>query len=320
MKNQSTYSLSGKKVWITGHNGMVGNAIMKRLQKENCDILTVERNTVDLRQQNQVDNWVTVNNPDVIFLVAAKVGGIHANATYPANFLYDNLMIEANVIAAAKNNDVEKLLFLASNCTYPRETPQPIKEEYLLTGPLEPSNQWYAIAKIAGISLCQSFHRQYGCNFIAAMPVNIYGPKDNFHPENSHLPAGLLSRFHEAKSLEKKEAVVWGSGKPYREFLHVDDLADACTFLIKHYNDEEIINVGTGKDTSIADFAALVAKTVGFEGKIVFDTTRPDGTFRKVLDVSKITALGWSPKIKLEDGLMQYYDWYLKNMDKLRKS
>ena len=251
--------------------------------------------------------------PDVVILAAAKVGGIYANATYPVDFISDNLQIQQNVISGAQRNAVKKLLFLGSSCIYPRDCPQPIKEEYLLTSALEPTNEWYAIAKIAGIKLCQAYRKQYGCDFISAMPTNLYGPNDNFHPENSHVPAALLSRFHEAMIKGANSVNVWGTGKPCREFLHVDDLAEACLFLLQNYSGSQHINVGTGSDISIADFASLLKTVVGFEGHITFETDRPDGTPRKLLDVTNINALGWKSKIELEDGLKQYYRWYLEN-------
>jgi GDP-L-fucose synthase len=257
--------------------------------------------------------------PQVIFLAAARVGGIHANSTHPAEFLYENLLIEANIVRAAWQSGIEKLLFLGSSCIYPREAPQPIAESSLLTGALEPTNEWYAIAKIAGIKLCQSFRRQYGCDFISAMPTNLYGPGDNFHPENSHVPAALLRRLHDAKLAGAHSVVVWGTGRPRREFLYVDDMADACVFLLKHYSGEQHVNVGAGSDISICDFAELMSRVVGYEGQLVFDPTRPDGTARKLLDVSVLNNMGWKASTSLEIGLKRYYDWFLANIATIRQ-
>jgi len=307
------FILEGKSVWVAGANGMVGSAIIRSLSKYDVDLHATTRKDVNLVYPAQVQAFYEKVKPDVVILAAAKVGGIHANATYPVDFISDNLQIQQNVISGAQRNSVKKLLFLGSSCIYPRDCPQPIKEEYLLTGNLEPTNEWYAIAKIAGIKLCQAYRKQYGCDFISAMPTNLYGPNDNFHPENSHVPAALLSRFHEAKIKGVDSVNVWGTGKPRREFLHVDDLAEACLFLLQNYSDGQHINVGTGSDISIAEFSKLIKKIVGFEGDITFETDRPDGTSRKLLDVTNINALGWKSKIELEDGLKQYYRWYLEN-------
>lgn len=306
------FDLRDKKVWVPGANGMVGSAIVRRLSCERVKVYSTTRNEADLTDLSQVKAFYTKIKPDVVVLAAAKVGGIHANKTYPVDFIAENLKIQQNVIIEAHQASVKKLLFLGSSCIYPRDCPQPIKEDYLLTGALEPTNEPYAIAKIAGIKLCQAYQTQYGCDFISAMPTNLYGPNDNFHPENSHVPAALLQRFHEAKNNREKNVVVWGSGKPCREFLHVDDLANACVFLLKNYSGLQHINVGTGSDISIADFANLMKRTTGFEGEIVFDTNRPDGTPRKLLDVSKIRDMGWESEIALEAGLKQYYQWYLE--------
>lgn len=307
------FILEGKKIWVAGANGMVGSAIVRGLSGCNVDLYATGRTDLDLIDPVQVQNFYEEVKPNVVILAAAKVGGIHANATYPVDFISDNLQIQQNVISGAQRNSVEKLLFLGSSCIYPRDCPQPIKEEYLLTGALEPTNEWYAIAKIAGVKLCQAYRKQYGCDFISAMPTNLYGPNDNFHPENSHVPAALLSRFHEAKVKGANSVSVWGTGKPCREFLHVDDLAEACLFLLQNYSGSQHINVGTGSDISIADFASLLRTVVGFEGHITFETDRPDGTPRKLLNVTNINALGWKSKIELEDGLKQYYRWYLEN-------
>jgi GDP-L-fucose synthase len=313
------YALNNKRVWVTGHNGMVGSAIIRGLSNEDCEIITVSRDKLDLRDSSSVSEWMKKNKPEAVFIASAKVGGIHANSYYSAEFLYDNLMIEANIIHNAWKNDVEKLLFLGSSCIYPRNTVQPITEEALLTGELEPTNEWYAIAKIAGIKLCQSYRQQYGVQFISAMPTNLYGAGDNFHPENSHVPAALLSRFHNAKVNNDKQCVVWGSGTPKREFMFVDDLADALVFLMKNYSGYSHINVGTGVDIAIRDFASKVKDCVAYQGELVFDESKPDGMPRKVLDVSKLTELGWTAKFSLDDGLKQYYEWFKKNSDVLRK-
>lgn len=307
------YSLAGKRVWVAGHRGMVGSAIVRRLAEEDCTVLTVGRDAVDLTRQAEVEDWMASERPVAVFLAAARVGGIHANNTYPADFLYDNLAIEANIIHAAHRLGVEKLLLLGSSCIYPREAPQPMTEEVLLTGPLEPTNEWYAIAKIAGIKLCQAYRRQHGCDFISAMPANLYGPSDNFHPENSHVPAALLRRFHEAKAAGADAVTVWGTGVSRREFLHVDDLADACVFLMKTWSGDSHVNVGTGKDITIADFARTVARTVGFAGRLEFDPSRPDGAPRKVMDVSRLSSMGWTAPTPLDDGLRHYYQWFLEN-------
>ena len=314
------YEFSEHRVWVAGHRGMVGAAIVRRLRKEACGVLTVGREQLDLRCQADVERWIAEEKPEAIFLAAGKVGGIQANMTFPVDFLYDNLMMELNIVRAAYETGVRKLLFLGSSCIYPRDAPQPITEDALLEGALEPTNQWYAIAKIAGIRLCQAFRQQYGCDFISAMPTNLFGPGDNFHPENSHVPAALLSRFHDAKTTGTPEVVVWGTGTPLREFLYVDDLADACVTLMKTYSDTPHINVGTGKEVTIRAFAEMIAKTVGFQGRLVFDDSKPDGMPRKLLDVTRLTELGWTAPTALEDGLKQYYAWYLENESALRTS
>lgn len=317
-KASPTYLLHGKRVFVAGHKGMVGGAIVRRLAREGCDILTADRREADLTRQEPVEAWFRKAKPHAVFLAAAKVGGIRANDTYPVDFLAQNLAIQSNVITAAHANGVEKLLFLGSSCIYPKLAPQPIPEDALLTGPLEPTNEWYAIAKIAGIKLVQAYRRQYGADYISAMPTNLYGEGDNFHPENSHVPAALLARFHDAKVARAPEVVVWGTGTPLREFLCVDDLADACLHLMNVYSGDSHVNVGTGIDVSIADFARRIAKVVGYDGRIVFDATRPDGTPRKLLDVSRLAALGWRAPTSLEDGLARYYAWYLANIHNLR--
>jgi GDP-L-fucose synthase len=312
------YDLAGKRVFVAGHKGMVGSAIVRRLSREACTILTVERREADLTNTQAVEAWFGKARPQAVVLAAAKVGGIRANDTYPVDFLAQNLAIQNNVINAAHGMGVEKLLFLGSSCIYPKLAPQPIPEDALLTGPLEPTNEWYAIAKIAGLKLAQAYRRQYGDDYISAMPTNLYGPGDNFHPENSHVPAALLARFHAAKMAKAPEVAVWGTGTPQREFLFVDDLADACVHLMKVYSGESHVNVGTGTDITIAEFARIVAKVVGYEGRIVFDPSRPDGTPRKLLDVSRLAALGWRAPTDLETGLARYYAWYLANIDHLR--
>jgi GDP-L-fucose synthase len=282
--------------------------------------VTADRTALDLRHQQQVEEWMAARRPDVVVVAAGTVGGIHANEAYPADFLHDNLMIEANLIHAAHRQGVAKLLFLGSSCIYPRDAPQPMREEALLTGPLEPTNQWYAIAKIAGIKLCQAYRRQHGRDFISAMPANLYGPGDTFDHETSHVPAALLRRFHEAKVTGAPDVTVWGTGTPRREFLYVDDLADACVFLLKHYSGEGHINIGTGKEISIADFAEKIRAVVGYDGGMVFDASLPDGTPRKLMDVGRLTGLGWTAATGLDEGLQRYYGWFLgavSSIDKL---
>jgi GDP-L-fucose synthase len=303
--------LNNKKIFVAGHGGMVGAALVRRLAREGCTIVTAARNELNLEDQASVEAWFDAVRPDAVFLAAAKVGGIEANRSYPVDFLERNLRIAVNVIKAAHDAKTEKLVFLGSSCIYPREAPQPMGEDALLTGPLEPTNQWYAIAKIAGIKLCEAYRQQYGDDFVSVMPTNLYGPKDNYHPANSHVPAGLIRRFHEAKLRGDGEAVVWGSGKPKREFLYVDDMADACVFVMQHYSEAGILNIGAGEDVTIADFAQLVADAVGFKGRLVFDASKPDGAPRKLLDVSHINALGWRAKIGLEEGLADSYRDFL---------
>jgi GDP-L-fucose synthase len=312
------YDLKSKRVWVAGHRGLAGSAILRRLASEGCEVLTANRTQLDLLSSSAVEEWMKANKPHAIFLAAAKVGGILANKLHPADFLGENLAIELNVIQAAFRLGVEKLLFLGSSCIYPREAAQPIREEALLTGPLEATNEAYALAKIAGIKLCQGYREQYGCDYISAMPTNLYGPNDNFHPEHAHVPAALMLRFHRAKSEGAREVKVWGTGAPRREFLFVDDLADACVFLMKAYSGPIPINAGTGSDITIADFAHLVRSVVGFKGELVFDPAFPDGTPRKVLDVSRLTALGWRAKTTLEDGIEKTYRWFLDHTEQLR--
>jgi len=308
------YSMSGKRVWVNGAGGMVGSALVRALANENCEILTTASTTLDLRRQADVEAWMEAEKPDAVFLCAATVGGILANDTRPAEFIYDNLSIEANVIHSAWQTGVEKLLFMGSACIYPRDAAQPMVEECLLSGPLEPTNEWYAIAKIAGIKLCQAYRKQYGADFISAQPINLYGPGDNYDLKNSHVVPALLQKAHTAKEEGAASMEIWGSGKPKREFLYVDDVADAMVFLMKNYSDALQLNIGCGKDMSIRELAEMVAKVVGFEGKLVFDASKPDGTPRKLLDTTKLGALGWTPTTAFEDGLKNSYAWLLKNI------
>lgn len=313
MTSAVEYTLAGRRIWVAGHNGMVGSALVRRLQGEGCVILTVDRAAVDLRRQEAVEAWMQAEKPDTVILAAAKVGGILANNTYPADFLYDNLAIEANIIATAQRIGVEKLLFLGSSCIYPRLAPQPIREDYLLTGPLEETNEWYAVAKIVGIKLCQAYRRQHGVDFISAMPTNLYGPGDSFNLQNSHVLPALMLKMHEAKLANAPSVEIWGSGQPRREFMHVDDLADALIHLLVHYSGESHVNIGVGEDLTIRDLAELIASVVGYRGEFVHNTSKPDGTPRKLLDVSRLTGLGWSPRISLEAGIRQTYEWMLVN-------
>lgn len=316
--NDPIFSLEGKKVWVAGHKGMVGSSVVRRLQSENCEVLTATRSELDLTRQRDVEDWVADHQPDAIFLAAARVGGILANDTCPAEFIYNNLAIETNVIHAAWVNGVKKLQFLGSSCIYPRLAPQPIVEDALLSGPLEPTNEWYAVAKIAGIKMCQAYRLQYGCDFISAQPTNLYGYGDNFNLQASHVIPALVSKAHTAKTSGADEMVVWGTGEPLREFLFIDDLADALVFLMKHYSEDIHINVGSGHEFSIRESAELVAKVVGFEGKLVFDPSRPDGIPRKLLDTSRINAMGWQAQTGLREGLESTYSWFLENQNNHR--
>ena len=301
------------KIYIAGHNGLVGSAIHRHLGKAGYqNLLTATHSDLDLTSQHAVNAFFRDRQPEYVFLAAAKVGGIHANSTFPAEFIYENLSIETHVMHAAWKYGVKKLLFLGSSCIYPRLAPQPMKEEYLLTGYLEPTNEWYAMAKIAGIKLCQAYRQQYGFNAICAMPSNLYGPGDDFDPENSHVLPALIRKFHEAKIKGQGSVVIWGTGTPQREFMHVDDLADACLFLMLNYNDMDIINVGVGKDLAIRDLAELIKGIVGFTGRLEFDTGRPDGTPRKLLDISRLQNLGWQARIPLAQGIRETYEWYLR--------
>jgi len=305
--------LTGKKIFIAGHNGLVGSSLVREMNSIGIKPLTVEREDLDLLYQDRVEKWFEVNKPEIVILAAAKVGGIYANDNYPVQFILENLRIQTNVIESSFKFKVKKLLFLGSSCIYPKVCPQPIKEEYLLSSKLEPTNESYAVAKIAGLKLCQAYSKQYGCNFFAVMPTNVYGPNDNFHPVDSHVPAALMRRFHFAK-IENKESVdVWGTGNARREFMYVDDLAKSCIFLLKNYSGYNPINSGTGVDISIREFAELMKEIIGFKGDIVFDNSKPDGTILKRLDTSIINDLGWKPNTDLRSGLIKTYDWAIKN-------
>ena len=312
IRNCVPYSIEGKKVWVAGHLGMVGSAIVRRLASEGCDILTAPRSELDLRRQADVEAWLADRRPDAIFMAAATVGGILANETRPADFLYDNIVIETNVVHGAMRTGVEKLLLLGSSCIYPRLAPQPIPEAALLTGPLEPTNQWYAVAKIAGIKLCQAYRRQYGCDFISAMPPNLYGPNDNFDPVSSHVLPALLLKAHRAKVEGLRALEIWGTGTPRREFLYVDDLADALVHVMKTYSEEEPLNVGAGYDVTIAELAQTIMRAVGLAARLRFDFSKPDGTPRKLLDSGRLQKMGWTPAISLEEGVQKLYAWFLE--------
>ncbi|HEY9163445.1 MAG TPA: GDP-L-fucose synthase [Magnetovibrio sp.] len=306
-------SLAGLRVWVAGHRGMVGSALVRRLATENCEILTATRAELDLTRQADVERWMAEKRPDVVFMAAARVGGIHANNSFPVEFLSDNMVIEMNILRAATDVGVRKLMFLGSSCQYPRAAEQPIAEETLLTGPLEPTNQWYAIAKIAGIKMVEACRQQLGKDFISVTPTNLYGIGDNFDPEHSHVIPALMRRLHEAKLNATPEIVIWGSGTPRREFMNVDDAADACIFLMKNYSEADTINVGTGSDIAIKELAECLAGVIGYEGRFSYDTSKPDGMPRKLLDSSRLLALGWKPKTTLQDGLEETYRWFQKN-------
>jgi GDP-L-fucose synthase len=306
------FDLKGKRVFVAGHRGMVGAALVRRLASEDVELLTVPRSEIDLRNQAQVFDWFAKKRPQAVFIAAAKVGGIVANNTLRAEFIYDNLVLTTNLIHAAHQNGAEKLLFLGSSCIYPKLAPQPLREDSILTGPLEITNEPYAIAKIAGIKLVEAYRSQYGSDFINVMPTNLYGPGDNYHPEYSHVVAALIRRFHEAKVAGSPEVVVWGTGTPRREFLYVDDLADACIHLMKTYSSDELVNIGTGEDITIAEFAGVVARVVGYHGAISYDPSRPDGTPQKLLDVSRLAKLGWRARTSLNDGIKLAYQAYLR--------
>ena len=306
-----SYDLAGKRVFVAGHRGMVGGALVRRLEAEGCTVLTAGRDTLDLIDQRQTFDWVAANKPDAIFMAAAKVGGILANSSYPGQFLYKNLVMQANIAEAARLAGTEKLMLLGSSCIYPKMAPQPIQEDALLTGPLEPTNQWYAIAKIAGIMLGESYREEYGCDFISAMPTNLYGIGDNFDLETSHVVPALMRKAHEAKLAGAKELVMWGTGTPRREFLYADDCADALVFLMKNYSGTQHVNVGSGEDLEIRELTRLICDIVGFEGEIVADTSKPDGTPRKLMAADRLRGMGWSPRTSLEDGLAKTYAWFL---------
>ena len=314
-----SYSLSGKRVFVAGHRGMVGSALIRRLAPEKCEIVTAARGELDLRRQTDVESFFARERPQAVFLAAARVGGILANDRNPATFLYDNVMIASNVIEASRHFRVEKLVNLGSTCVYPKFAPQPIQESALLTGPLEPTNQWYAVAKIAAIKLCDAYRRQHGCDFVSAMPTNLYGNNDNFDPETSHVIPAMIAKIANAIDTGAREVVLWGTGTPRREFLHVDDCAGALVHLMRHFSGEGPVNIGTGEDTTIAELAAMISKTAGYEGKIVFDPSKPDGTPRKLSDVSRLNALGWKPRIPLADGLRETYRWYRENTGAIRR-
>lgn len=311
---EAAFDLSGRKVWVAGHRGMAGASIVRRLAREKCEIVTVPRAELDLRRQAEVEDWLAATRPDAIFLAAATVGGIHANSTRPAEFIHDNLAIQTNIIHGAWRTGVAKLLFLGSSCIYPRLAPQPIREDSLLTGPLEPTNDAYAVAKIAGITMCQAYRRQYGCDFISAMPTNLYGLGDRYDALQGHVVAALIMKIHQAKVESRPTVELWGTGTPTREFLFSEDLADALVFLMKHYSDLPHVNVGTGIETSIAELAAAIARAVDYQGDFTFDPSKPDGTPRKVMDVGRMTAMGWQAPTQLDEGLRVAYAWYRDNV------
>ena len=310
----SEFDLSGCRVWVAGHRGMVGAALCRRLASEQCEIVTVARENLDLRRQSDVEEWMSGTRVDVVVIAAATVGGIIANDERPAEFLYDNLMIETNILNASWRLSVQKLLLLGSTCIYPRMASQPIQEESLLTGPLESTNQWYAVSKIAGIKLCEAYRRQYGCNFISAQPTNLYGPNDSFELQSSHVLPALIRKIHEAKVEDLGEVEIWGTGRPLREFLHVGDLADALVYLLRHYNEPSPINVGSGEEISIAQLASMISEVVGYSGTFTYAPNKPDGTPRKLADSRRINDLGWFSKINLADGLTSTYRWYQKSL------
>jgi GDP-L-fucose synthase len=307
------FPLAGKRVLVAGHTGMAGAAIVRRLAREDCEVLTISYPDLDMTRQKETEDWLAAAKPDAMFVAAAKVGGIYANSTRPAEFIYENLAIEINLIHAAKTIGVKKLLFLGSSCIYPREAEQPMKEEALLTGPLEPTNDAYAVAKIAGIKMCQAYRAQYGCDFISAMPTNLFGPGDRYDAQNGHVAAAMIMKVHAAKTKGDKGIVIWGTGTPRREFLFTEDMADGLVFMMKNYSDFSHLNLGTGRDITIRELAESVAKVAGWSGEFVYDTSKPDGMMRKVMDVSRLSKLGWTAKTGLEEGLKAAYDWYAAN-------
>ena len=315
----TSFQLDGRRVWVAGHRGMAGSAILRRLEREQCEVFTATRSELDLQQKHDVEAWMADHKIEVVFHAAATVGGILANSTRPADFLYENLMLEANVIHAAWRIGVKKLLFLGSSCIYPKLAPQPMKEEFLLTGELEPSNQWYAIAKIAGIKMCQAYRRQHGSDFISVMPTNLYGPGDRYDLQGGHVVAALIMKLHAAKIANASTVELWGSGSPRREFLFTEDLADACVFAMKHYSGEQFLNLGTGFDITVLELAELLARIIGWKGSFTFDPSKPDGTPRKLMDVSRLRAMGWVAPTPLEQGMKQAYDWFLQNAVPLLK-
>jgi len=305
------FDLKDRRVFVAGHKGLVGSALVRRLQREGCEVLTAGRDVLDLTRQTETEDWIAANRPDAIFNAAGRVGGIYANDTYPANFIADNLAIGLNVVRAAHRTGVKKLMAFSSSCVYPKLAPQPMPEEALMTGPMEPTSEWYALAKVAAIKLCQAYRKQHGDDFICVVPNNLYGPGDNFHPQNSHVAPGLMRRFHEAKLAGAESVTVWGSGRQRRDFLASDDLADACIFLMKHYSGADALNIGSGSDVTIGEFAQAIAEVVGCKAKIIFDTTEPDGAPRKLLDTARITGLGWRPQVDMRTGLAQAYADFL---------
>lgn len=314
------FDLAGRRVWVAGHRGMAGSAIVRRLDRENCELVTATRSELDLLRQSEVEEWMKAKKIDAIFLAAAAVGGILANSTQPARFLYENLVIETNIIESARSTGVSKLLFLGSSCIYPRMAEQPMREEALLTGALEPTNEWYAVAKIAGIKLCQAYRRQYGCDFVSVMPTNLYGPGDRYDAENGHVVAALIMKIHAAKVANAATVELWGTGTPRREFLYSEDLADACVFVMKNYSGEMFLNVGTGQDMTILELAQAIAHVIGWNGAFTLDRSKPDGMPRKVMDVSRLRALGWSASTDFETGMKDAYKWYVDNVAHSRKS
>ncbi len=310
----SNFDLAGKRVWVAGHSGMAGSAILRRLVRENCEMITATHTELDLRQQGDVNRWMAEKSVDAVFMAAATVGGILANSTRAAEFLYDNLVIAANVIEAARQTGVKKLLFLGSSCIYPRLAPQPMREEMLLTGPLEPTNEWYAIAKIAGIKLCEAYRRQYSCDFVSVMPTNLYGPGDRYDAKGGHVVAALIMKIHAAKAANDPTVELWGTGTPRREFLFSEDLADACVFVMKNYSGDIFLNVGTGCEITILELAESIARVVGWKGTFTFDRTKPDGMPRKVMDVSRLAEMGWTARTDFETGMRETYRWYTENV------